>query len=205
MYRAFLMAAAALALPVVPVAEGAALRKQNLTQLITESQSIISGKVDRVTDGVTESGMPYTEVTISVSDSAKGSAREGSRYTFRQFGLTKPRKRPEGKELMAVTPDGFPQWMVGERVVAFLYQPAPRTGFQTTTGLAQGKLRIQDGRARNEFNNEGLFDGVRIREGLLTEKERAMMTSKGAVDAATFIGLVGRAVNEHWIETGGMR
>lgn len=205
MYRAFLMAPAAVALLAGPVADGAPLRKQNLTQLIAESQCIISGKVDRVTDGVTENGMPYTEVTIAVSSTAKGAVRGDSSYTFRQFGLTKPREIPDGKVQMAVTPDGFPLWTVGERVVAFLYQPASRTGFQTTTGLAQGKLRVQDGRVRNEFNNEGLFDGVQIQEGLLTEKERAMMTSKGAVDAATFIGLVGRAVNEHWIETGGMR
>ena len=76
---------------------------------------------------------------------------------------------------------------------------------QTTAGLAQGKLRLLDGRMRNEFNNEGLFDGVQIREGLLSSKEQAMLSGKGAVDAATFIGLVGRAVNERWIETGGMR
>jgi hypothetical protein len=204
-FRAPLMAAAALALLAGPLADAVTVRKQNLTQLITESHCIISGRVERVTDGITESGMPYTEVTIAVSTAAKGDVRDGSSYTFRQFGLTKPRRLPDGKVLMGGTPAGFPQWASGERVVAFLYQPASRTGFQTTTGLAQGKLRMEDGRARNEFNNEGLFDGVRIQEGLLTEKERAMMTSEGAVDAATFIGLVGRAVNERWIETGGMR
>jgi hypothetical protein len=90
-------------------------------------------------------------------------------------------------------------------VVAFLYKPATRTGFQTTVGLAQGKLRMLDGRVSNEFNNEGLFDGVQIREGLLSEKERAMMSSKGPVDAATLVGLIGRAVNENWIENGEMR
>ena len=112
---------------------------------------------------------------------------------------------PNGKVLLAVTPDGFPQWAAGERVVAFLYKPASRTGFQTTTGLAQGKMSMMDGRVRNEFNNVGLFDGVRIRDDLVTDKERAMMQGKGAVDAATFIGLLGRAVNERWIESGGMR
>ena len=129
----------------------------------------------------------------------------GAEYRFRQFGLMKPRKMPNGKTMLSVTPEGFPRWAVGERVVAFMYKPASVTGLQTTTGLAQGKLRLLDGRMRNEFNNEGLFDGVQIREGLLSSKEQAMVSGKGAVDAATFIGLVGRAVNERWIETGGMR
>ncbi len=200
-----LAVAAALALVAIPDAGAATLRKQNLTQLITDSDSIIAGKVERVTDGVNEHGMPYTEVTIAVSDTAKGGVRRGTTYTFRQFGLTKPRQMPNGKTLLAVTPDGFPRWAAGERVVAFLYKPASRTGFQTTTGLAQGKLRLMDGRMRNDFNNVGLFDGVRIRDGLLTDKEQAMLQTRGAVDAATFIGLVGRAVDERWIETGGMR
>ena len=183
----------------------ATLTKQNLTQLIAESESIICGTVDRVTDGINENGIPYTEVTIAVSDAAKGSIRAGSTYRFRQFGLQRPRKLPRGRLWLAVAPDGFPRWAVGEQVVAFMYEPASRTGFQTTAGLAQGKLLMLEGRVLNEFNNEGLFAGVRIREGLLTENERAMMSSAGAVDAATFIGLVGRAVNENWIETGEMR
>ena len=147
--------ATAFALLAGPLADAATLRKQNLTQLITQSDSIIAGKVARVTDGVNEHGMPYTEIAIAVSDAAKGSVRRGSTYTFRQFGLTKPRTMPNGKVLLAVTPEGFPQWSAGERVVAFLYKPASRTGFQTTTGLAQGKLRMMDGRVRNEFNNVG--------------------------------------------------
>ncbi len=186
-------------------ADATSLRRQNLTQLIAESQSIISGKVDRVTDGVNENGMPYTEISISVSDAARGNVHGGTRYRFRQFGLQKPRKMPNGKVMLAMSPEGFPKWAVGERVVAFLYKPATRTGFQTTVGLAQGKLRMLDGRVSNEFNNEGLFDGVQIREGLLSEKERAMMSSKGPVDAATLVGLIGRAVNENWIENGEMR
>jgi hypothetical protein len=186
-------------------ADATSLRRQNLTQLIAESQSIISGKVDRVTDGINENGMPYTEISISVSDAARGNVHGGTRYRFRQFGLQKPRKMPNGKVMLAMSPEGFPKWAVGERVVAFLYKPATRTGFQTTVGLAQGKLRMLDGRVSNEFNNEGLFDGVQIREGLLSEKERAMLSSKGPVDAATLVGLIGRAVNENWIENGEMR
>ena len=181
------------------------LRKQNLTQLIAESESIISGKVDRVTDGIDENGMPFTEITISVNDAAKGKVRGGTRHKFRQFGLLKPRKMPNGKVMLALSPEGFPKWGEGERVVAFLHQPATRTGFQTTAGLAQGKLRMLDGRVSNEFNNEGLFDGVHVQEGLLSAKERTMLSSKGPVDAATLVGLIGRAVTENWIENGEMR
>jgi hypothetical protein len=86
-----------------------------------------------------------------------------------------------------------------------MYKPASRTGLQTTAGLAQGKLRMLEGNVSNQFNNRGLFEDVRIQEGLLTAKERAMLGSTGAVDAATFIGLVGRAVSGNWIATGEMR
>jgi hypothetical protein len=186
-------------------ADAATLKKQNLTRLIADSQSIISGKVDRVTDGIDAQGMPYTEVTIAVTEDAKGKVRGGSKYTFRQFGLLKPRELPNGRVMLAVMPEGFPQWAAGERVVAFMYKPASRTGLQTTAGLAQGKLRMLEGRVSNEFDNRGLFEGVRIDDGLLSDKERAMLASKGAVDAATFVGLIGRAVSENWVESGEMR
>ena len=197
--------ATALALLGGPAAHAMKLKPQNLTALIADSQSIIAGKVTQVTDGVTPKGMPYTEITVSVADSAKGELRGGAKYTFRQFGLLKPRKMPNGSTLAAVTPEGFPTWKVGEQVVAFMYKPASRTGLQTTAGLAQGKLNVLDGRVRNEFNNRGLFDGVKIQDGLLSAKEREMLSSKGAVDAATFVGLVGRAVTGKWVATGEMR
>jgi hypothetical protein len=197
--------AATLALLAGSAAHAMKLKQQNLTQLITDSQSIIAGKVTRVTDGVSPGGLPYTEVTIAVSDSAKGELRGGKTLTFRQFGLLEPRRMPNGKTLVAVSPEGFPRWTEGEQVIAFMHRPASRTGLQTTAGLAQGKLNVLDGRVTNEFNNRGLFDGVKIQDHLLSPKERAMLSGQGAVDAATFVGLVGRAVNENWIATGEMR
>ena len=197
--------ATALALLAGPAAHAMKLKPQNLTQLIADSQSIIAGKVTRVTDGIATNGMPYTEVTISVSDSAKGELRGGKSFTFRQFGLLEPRKLPSGKTLIAVTPEGFPRWTAGEQVIAFMHKPASRTGLQTTAGLAQGKLNVLNGRVTNEFENRGLFEGVKIEEGLLSDKERAMLKSQGAVDAATFVGLVGRAVSGSWIQNGEMR
>jgi hypothetical protein len=203
--RVCLAVAAAAVLLGAPAAHAVKLKPQNLTQLIADSDQIFAGKVTRVTDGVTERGMPYTEITIAVADSAKGQLRGGKRYTFRQFGLLEPRKMANGRVLVAVTPEGFPQWQQGEQVIAFLHRPATRTGLQTTAGLAQGKLTLLNGRVANEFNNRGLFEGVKISDDLLTEKERAMLKSQGPVDAATFVGLVGRAVNENWIGTGEMR
>jgi hypothetical protein len=203
--RLCLAAVAAAVLLGSPAAHAAKLRQQNLTRLITDAEQIVAGKVTRVTDGVTDRGLPYTEITIAVADSARGELRGGKPYTFRQFGLLEPRKMPNGRVLVAVTPEGFPRWQQGEQVVAFLYRSASRTGLQTTAGLAQGKLTVLNGRIANEFNNRGLFEGVKISDDLLTEKERAMLKSQGPVDAATFVGLVGRAVNENWIAKGEMR
>ena len=199
---AVLVAAVALG---APVAHAAKLKQQNLTRLIADAEQIVAGKVTRVTDGVTARGLPYTEITLAVADSAKGELRGGKPYTFRQFGLLEPRKMPNGRVLVAVTPEGFPRWQEGEQVVAFLYRPANRTGLQTTAGLAQGKLTVLNGRIANEFNNRGLFEGVKISDDLLSDKERAMLKSQGPVDAATFVGLVGRAVNENWVARGEMR
>ena len=190
---------------VVARSEATTLRPQNIVALINNSQMILAGRVESVSDGVSESGMPYTEVTLAVSEAVKGKAHGGSKYTFRQFGLLKPRKMPNGKTLVAVAPEGFPRWTTGEIVVAFMSRPASRTGFQTTAGLAQGKLNLLNGRVANEFSNRGMFEGVEINEALLSDKEREMLSSKGAVDAATFVGLVGRAVNGEWIARGEMR
>jgi hypothetical protein len=178
---------------------------QNLTRLVGDAELIVVAQVMRVTDGLTPQGEPYTEVTLGIDECQKGGLKGGARHTFRQFGLVAPRKMPDGRMLLAVSPDAFPQWQEGERVIAFLGKPAPRTGLQTTVGLAQGKLELLDGRAVNELGNRGLFDGVRVSGGLLTERERAMLSSRGAVDAATFVGLVGRAVRENWVGTGKMR
>ena len=197
---------AALALTTAPSAEATKLKQQNLTQLITEAQSIVAGEVVKVTDGIADNGMPYTEVTLKVGDVAKGGIQAESDYTFRQFGLLKPRDMGNGKQLLAVTPAGFPTWSEGEFAVAFLYTPARKTGLQTTAGLAQGKLTMVNGQLVNQFNNVGLFDGVEINPQLLSESENQLLnTQAGAVDAAAFMTLVSRAVSEQWIENGEMQ
>jgi hypothetical protein len=196
---------ATLAMTVTPVAQATKLRPQNLTQLIAESDSIIAGVVRRVSDGIDENGVPYTQVTILVSEAAKGSVQKDSEYTFRQFGLLAPRTLPSGHQYIAVNPEGFPRWTRGESIVAFMYKPASRTGLQTTAGMAQGKLTLNNGQLANEFGNAGLFEGVEIDPRRLTVEDREMLDSGGPADAATFMSLVGRAVEGRWVETGEMR
>lgn len=181
------------------------LKKQNLTALIGSSQSIITGTVTSVTDGFTDKGTPYTEVTIAVSDAIKGKQKADDTYTFRQFGLLKPRTMADGRKYMAVSPQGFPRWNEGEVVMAFLYKPASKTGFQTTAGLAQGKLNLSNGKIANAFDNFGLFEDVEIDPSLLSGEEADMLTMQGAVDATTLMSLVKRAVDEDWIQNGGMK
>lgn len=199
------LAAALLVLLSVPMAHATKLKSQNLTQLIQSADSILSGTVTTVSDGIDASGVPYTEVTIAVGSVAKGNVKDGQSYTFRQFGLLKPKVAANGHQLLAISPEGFPRWREDEYVVAFMYKKASRTGLQTTAGMAQGKLKLENGKLVNQFNNVGLFDGVDINQKLLNAEQINMLTSPGAVDATAFMELVGRAVAEDWIGKGEMK
>jgi len=185
--------------------QAAKLKPQNLTQLIASSDSIVAGTVTNVTDGTDARGIPYTEITIAVGRSAKGKNAAGEEFTFRQFGLLKPRTLENGHKLLAVTPAGFARGEQGEYVVAFMYKPASLTGLQTTAGMAQGKFNVINGRAANQFDNQRLFEGVEIDENLLNQAEKDMLASRGAVDANVLTGLVTRAVAEGWIAQGAMK
>lgn len=199
---AALLAGAAAALP----AAATQLAPTNLTRLIGQSELIVSGKVKDVSDGIDAQGVPYTEVTIAVGSSAKKKLAARSDFKFRQYGLLKSRKMPDGRFLVAKAPEGFPVWHKDEQVVAFMYKRAAKTGLRTTVGLSQGKFTATGGRLANEQFNQGLFKGVQVNPGLLTASESAMLRSpSGAVDAATLMSLVNRAVAGRWIETGAMR
>ncbi|MEW6981933.1 hypothetical protein AAD001_04690 [Colwelliaceae bacterium 6471] len=165
------------------------LKKQNLQELTDASQSIIAGEVISVTDGF-DNKRPYTEVTIKVGSDAKGKLKDDSTYTFRQFGLLKPRSMGNGKVYLGVSPEGFAKWNEGEQVIAFMYKKASITGFQTTAGMAQGKFVISNGKAENRFSNSGLFEGMDT--STLSAEEQSLLTTTGAVDAATLIGIVGK-------------
>ncbi|WP_295802638.1 hypothetical protein [uncultured Microbulbifer sp.] len=169
------------------------LKSQNLEELVTASESIIMGQVIKVTDGF-QNNAPYTEVTIRVGSDAKGKIKDESEYTFRQFGLIKPRSMGNGKVYLGVTPDGFARWHEGEQVVAFMYKKAGLTGFQTTTGMAQGKFLVSNNQVINGFNNHGLFEGMDTSN--MSDEEQNMITNPGAVNSAAFMGYVGKLVEE---------
>lgn len=188
-----------------PVAQAAKLNPQNLKQLITESESIISGQVQSVTDGISEQGFPYTEVTIKVGESALGNHAEGSEYTFRQFGLLKPRTLPNGNQMLAMAPEGFPRWNQDEVVVVFMHKAASLTGLRSTAGLANGKFVIRGGKIVNEFDNQGIFENLEFAEGALAPSEQQMVNTEGAYNATAFMSLLGKAVSEQWISNGKMK
>jgi hypothetical protein len=199
---ATLLAGAALALP----AAALQLAPANLTRLLGQSDLVVSGRVKNVTDGIDAKGVPYTEVTIQVGSSAKKRLNKDSEFKFRQYGLLSSRKMPDGRFLVAKAPEGFPSWHADEQVVAFMFKPASKTGLRTTVGLAQGKFTASSGRLANEHGNRGLFSGVQVNPGLLTPAESAMLSAPaGAVDGATLMSLVHRAVAGKWIEKGAMR
>jgi len=175
----------------------------NIVDLIADSQTIISGAVKEVTDGF-ENGIPYTQVTIEVKETLRGQV--GEEYTFRQFGLTQPRKMENGKMYIGTTPEGWSKYEVNEDAMFFLYKPASMTGLQTTTGLGQGKVMFKGGNAISQAGNEGLFENVDVNAGLLNDKDKRLLaTKRGAVNAEGFKSFVRRAVNGKWIEGGKMR
>ena len=175
----------------------------NIVDLIADSETIISGAVKEVTDGF-ENGIPYTQVTIEVKETLRGQV--GEEYTFRQFGLTQPRKMENGKVYIGTTPEGWSKYEVNEDAMFFLYKPASMTGLQTTTGLGQGKVMFKGGNAISQAGNEGLFENVDVNAGLLNDKDKRLLaTKRGAVNAEGFKSFVRRAVNGKWIEGGKLR
>lgn len=174
-------------------------RRQNLTDLIGYADVIIHGDVVSVTDGF-ENDIPYTEVTVKVKETLRGSVPET--YTFRQFGLLKPRSMGNGLVNYNVTPVDWATYTPHEEVVLFLYKSASKTGLRTTVGLGQGKFTISGGRITSQQGNVGLFQAIDLDAGLLNKAEREMFaTAKGPVNSAAFLTLVRRAVGEKWVET----
>lgn len=181
--------------------QATSVRPMNVVDLLEHSDTIVAGYVEKVTDGFDANGVPYTEVTLKVTDSIRGT--QGERHTFRQFGLTTTRRAQDGRVYIAGAPEGWPTWHVGESAVAFLYPKARQTGLQTTVGLGYGKLSVGNGVALNAYDNVGLFRDVKIDGNVLNDKERAMFKStQGAVDEGVLRGMLRRAVKEQWVEKG---
>ena len=195
---------AAFAFAGVMPTDASKVKRRNIADLVSLGDQIIVGKVTRVTDGLDANSMPFTEVTVHVSETYKGSA--SGTYTFRQFGLTKPMDMGDGRVNLNVTPDGWPTYSEGEKVVLFLYKAAPQTGLRTTVGLFQGKFTVRDGYVANEINNQGLFDNVNVDRRQLSGKEKEMVQSKaGKIPEEMFYGFLRKSVDQKWFpeETGG--
>ncbi len=182
------------------VAESTSVRARTLVDLIELSEMIVLGDVRDVRDGFDASGVPFTEITLDVGESVRGSL--GAQYTFRQFGLLEPRQLADGTWNLNVSPDGWPRFHKGERVVLFLHPAGELTGLRTTTGLFQGKFTVdENGMVANLIGNQGLFKGVRETAGRLSPVEQKMLAqSKGGIQLDTFLGLVRKAVQERWVE-----
>ena len=188
---------------VLPV-DATKVMRRNIQELVSMGDQIVVGKVVHVSDGIDAQNVPYTEVTIAVSETPKGTA-SGS-YTFRQFGLIKPRDMGNGLTNLNVTPSGWPTYAQDEKVVVFLYKQAPWTGLRTTVGLMQGKFTIKDGFVANDINNEGLFNGVHVNKRNLTEKEQAMVQMKhGRIPEDVFMSFLRKSTTQKkfFEETGG--
>lgn len=176
----------------------------NIVELVAKSELILRGTVAKVTDGIDERGIPFTEITLHIADAIRGQV--AGEYTFRQFGLLKPRDMGNGLTNLMVTPAGWTTYTKGEEAILFLNKKAAWTGLQTTVGLGQGKFKISMAGATNQSNNAGLFKNVSIDPSLLgTKEQRAMMTQQGPVNVNAFVSLVKQAVDGHWVETGRMK
>ncbi len=185
-----------------PTAFSASVTQQNLVDLVQHADEIVVGTIQDVTDGFTGAGVPYTEITLAVSDVLRGK-KVGS-YTFRQFGLTEPREI-DGRLYLGTSPEGWPHWQKNESVLLFLGPAARLTGLRTTVGLGQGKLQLVNGAFHNAAGNAGLFRDVSIKATGLSPAQQDMLASDGKpAPSAALLDLVRRAVNENWIATGVM-
>jgi len=172
------------------------VKKMTVADLINYGDKIIAGRVIGVTDGFDSNNLPYTEVTVAISESLKGNAK--GYYTFRQFGLLAPRDMGNGLTYVGVSPDGFPHFIPGEDVVVFLFAKTA-AGFQSAAGLMQGKFTVSEAGLANDINNTGLFTDINVNQSQLTPAEQKMLASdQGPLDTELFKGFVKKAVQQGW-------
>ena len=93
-------------------------REVNVVDLVANSELILRGTIIKVSDGIDDRGIPYTEVTMHVADAIRGQV--SGDYSFRQFGLLKPRDMGNGQTNLMVTPAGWATYTKGEETILFL-------------------------------------------------------------------------------------
>jgi hypothetical protein len=183
---AWLVSPPSLAMNVKPV---------NLTDLVRQSDQIVTGTVTGVSQGTDEHGLPYTQVQVKVAESIRGGA--SGTLTFRQFGLQTAQPASNGRKLLGLVA-GMPRYTKNDQVALFLTRTST-LGLRTTIGLDQGRFVLRGGNYENGANNSGLFKDVDFSKVTLNAKEKFLTTTQiGAVSADAFLGLVRRAVNENW-------
>ncbi len=172
----------------------------NVADLVRHSASIVVGTVSSVTQSSAPGQLPYTQISVKVSETITGRRAPDGTLIFRQFGLQSPLPAADGRKFVG-TIAGMPSYKTGDQVVLFL-GPVSRIGLRTTAGLQQGKFVARAGNLQNEVNNSGLFRDLSFTGRTLDDKEAAMIeTKEGAVSVDTFLGLVRRAVSERWWDT----
>jgi hypothetical protein len=177
-------------------ADATSVKKMTIADLVNYGDKIIVGRVTAVTDGFDANHLPYTDVTVAIGESLKGSA--SGAYTFRQLGLAAPRDMGDGRVFVGVSPDGFPRFTPGEDVLLFLFAKTS-LGFQSTAGLMQGKFTLKGHQLVNDIDNRGLFDNVTVDPSNLTPAEQKMIaTNQGPLDKDLFTGFVKKAVQQGW-------
>ena len=177
-------------------ADATSVKKMTVADLVNYGDKIIAGRVTAVTDGFDANNLPYTDVTVAISESLKGNVN--GYYTFRQLGLAAPRDMGDGRTYLGVSPDGFPRFSPGEDVVVFLFAKTS-LGFQSAAGLMQGKFTVNGRELANGINNRGLFEDVTVNPTKLTPAEQKMLaTEEGPLDTELFKGFVKKAVQQGW-------
>ncbi|HKW13072.1 MAG TPA: hypothetical protein VJS69_01160 [Candidatus Krumholzibacteria bacterium] len=176
-------------------ADATSVKKMTVANLIKYGDKIIAGRVTAISDGFDSKNIPYTDITVAVSESLKGNVN--GNYTFRQFGLVQPRQI-NGRTYLGVSPDGFPRFKKNEDVVLFLFKKTS-LGFQSSAGLMQGKFTVTGRTLTNDVNNFGLFKDITVNQSQLTPDEKKMLTvESGPLDNELFKGFVRKAVQQNW-------
>jgi len=173
----------------------------NISDLVRNSSDIVAGTVKAVRPG-TVGNIPYVEVELTVTDAVRGGAQRT--LTFKRMGVQAAAAPVAGRIAVGRVP-GMTDFTVGEKVFLFL-GPTSSRGFRAPVGLQQGKFTYGTGSVRNDLQNVGLFTNVNLTNKPLNEKEQAMVsTTQGALDSATFVAFVRRAViGNWWPKTGSM-
>lgn len=191
-----------LLLSAINAVEASQFRMQSLKQLIEQAHIIIYGTVESVTDGISSNGTPFTEITVRMNASVTDNIGMLPKYSFRQFGFINPRKKSGEPSLFAIEPQGLPRWYQGETVIAFLYSPDLKTGFQATVGQEQGKILVVEGKLQADITMTSLLDNVSMDSTKLTLNDSAAFDSRGSVDAEVFMRMIRRFVSKRGAKEG---